>query len=361
MTQEKIEAITTAFKDTDITAKSFNEYSLFSGLDLNDDVWPLRAWAIEKGMKEAKFKDIHRRWRISGTLGGNPGTVEDYVKLYVAKESITVRFNGLLDTPRVGSVASYIDIVSLGRDLRLLNAKLEIGFKDNRIEDALNKWLEDSKQARLEAAFQTVCSDQPVCGEGDWLRLANALADTNVISANCVARILQTAIWQVKRKLADDPAFPVHDHLMPILCGPQGSGKTQVTMKFFSPISDLVAPTNFTEITDGRNFDLWGFPVLFLDEMEAADRSDVEAIKNAITRSEKSGRTLYTGATNTVRNRATCWGCTNGTVGDKIADPTGLRRFGPIHVKHAPTAENVASGLPVVDWGTINSIDYSAL
>lgn len=358
---EIIESIKSTFDQVDLTSSNFNSLDLFTAFEADDDIKPLRRWAIEKRMKADDFDRAYRYWRVTQTLGEYPETVEDYVRLYVARNLITARFDGLLLAPSNGAVAANPDMAGLERDLRLMRDKVSLPFKDRGIADAVSKWLAGARQARLEAAFASIVSNEPVDADADWITLCEAIADTDKMSAVYVARVLQATVWQVKRKLADDPDFPVHDHLMPILCGPQGSGKTQATMKFFGPIADLIAPTNFAEVTDGRNFDLWSFPVLFIDEMEAADRSDVEAIKNAITRPIKSGRVLYTSSTSTTRVRSTFWGCTNGTLGDKITDTTGLRRFGPIMVKHAPTPANEAAGLPTVGWEAINGLNYHRL
>lgn len=361
MKNDKLEAIQAMLADTDLSAKSFNPAKLFNGFDPDDKVHDLREWVIEKGLDAKAFDKAHRAWRITETLGGYPATVQEYVDLFVAKYGITAKFNGLLEAPKTGAVANHPNVEKLGRDLRLLSGKLTLPYKRDDIADASSSWLWDVKAARLEQAFAHINVAESIDADADWLRLANAIADTNEVSAGYVVSVFKSAIWQVKRKLVDEPDFPVGDHLMPMLTGPQGSGKTHFTLKFFSPLSDLVSPTDFGEITDGKNFGLWEFPVLFLDEMEKAERSDVEAIKNAITRSIKSGRVLYTGDTGTVRNRATLWGCTNGTLGDKIADPTGLRRFAPIPVKHAPSQSNIEAGLSVVDWDTISGINYQTL
>lgn len=361
MTPELLNSIKSAFEAANLSAPEFEAGTLFTGLSEGDDIRKLRAWALSRGMTADTFDRASRRWRTAQTLGSVPATVEEYVGLYLDRHSITAQFNGLIDAPRAGGVADYPDIGSLGRDLRLLSASLKLGFKDRPIADALDKWLSRAKHARLEAAFAAVVAPVPVDAEAEWERLADAMADTGAVSARYVASVIKAGIWQVKRKLADDPALPVYDNVMPVFTGPQGSGKSNLCRLLFGPVSDLVAATNFAEITDGRNLDLWTYPVIFLDEMEAADRSDVEAIKNAITRNTKSGRLLHTNSTATVRVRSTFWGCTNGTLSDKIADSTGLRRFAPIPVKHAPKAENIAAGLPVVDWDVINGLDYVKL
>jgi Virulence-associated protein E len=361
MKKEQLDSIKTIFAHADLTSKSFDLRQIFSSLDIDESVAPVREWAATRGVKDAAFDQAHRTWRIVKSLGSVPKHVVEFVEHYVSRNGIAAQFNGLLNAPKNGIVANHPDIESLTRDLRLLSRKLSLGFKNDAIADGVSAWLSAEKHKRLNSAFVSIVATSPVNADLEWRALADAIGDPAKQSANYVVRVLQTAIWQVKRRLADDPDYPVQDHLMTILSGPQRAGKTEATQAFFSPIADLVAPTNFAEVTDKTNFDLWSYPVLFLDEMEAADRSDVEAIKNAITRPIKSARILYTGMTGTIRVRSTLWGCTNGTLGDKIADTTGLRRFGPISVKHSPTPANVAAGLPVMDWATINGTDFTLL
>jgi len=317
---------------------------------------------MEKSLKKERYDEAYHVWRVSKILGAYPTSNEHFVSLYAGYRTVNVHFNGLMVTQAKGAAIINPDSASLGRDLRLFRDRERLTqFRDKSIDDALNHWIEQCRQQRLKDAFNAITTPPSVCSDQAWIDLASAVCDPSVASVQYVVAVMKAQIWQIKRKLADDPAYPVHDHVMGILAGPQGAGKSALSMRLFEPISDLVAPTNFTEITDERNFDLWNYPVLFLDEMEAADRSDVEAIKNAITRSIKSGRPLYTNTTATIRVRSTFWGCTNGTLGDKIVDTTGLRRFAPITVKHAPNAANMAAGLPVVDWAVINSMNYLAL
>ena len=103
-------------------------------------------------------------------------------------------------------------------------------------------------------------------------------------------------IWQAKRRLA---GLDLYDHVMAILFGPQGGGKSQFWKKFFGMMPDMVTGCNFDDLTSKKDFDLWQFPVLFMDEMEKADRADIEAVKNAITKETHSDRVLFT------QNRAT--------------------------------------------------------
>src|SRR5690606_33804221 len=76
----------------------------------------------------------------------------------------------------------------------------------------------------------------------------------------------------------------ITNHLMPVLLGPQGKGKSTFVLDFLTrPVSELCASTDFSEIQDGRTAELWKHLVLFLDEMGHAAKADIDVIKNRIT------------------------------------------------------------------------------
>ena len=56
-----------------------------------------------------------------------------------------------------------------------------------------------------------------------------------------VAGVLRKFIWQVKRKMLN---LPVTNHLMPILSGPQGKGKSTFLMRFLPPVEEVAIPSD---------------------------------------------------------------------------------------------------------------------
>lgn len=354
------QSIKETFKDTNINDPGFDLKAIFSPLGVDDDIAEIRKWAESKGVPADKFNIAYRRWRIIKEIGEHPRDVEHYIELFAKSRDLTVRFDGTITGNKLGRRP---DAGSVERDIRLLAVKLGLPeriSKTKHISDAFNKFISASKDAR----FDAVLADINAAGQSEpmlWKALAESIVDTNQVSAGYAIAVLQSMIWQVKRKMAADPSFPVSNHLMPILTGAQGAGKSTMARMFFSPIGDLMYCGDFAQITDKSNFEIWRFPVVFCDEMERAERSDVEAVKNAITSETRTGRTLYSNNVSTRRNDATFFGATNGTLGEKIVDTTGLRRFAPIPVKPAPTDENKAAGIPVADWEALSGIDWTAL
>jgi hypothetical protein len=211
------------------------------------------------------------------------------------------------------------------------------------LRHALSEWLENQREAvhrgyREKIAFQS---------GNDSLVERFVLAVTGKSEPLDVA-VIKHFIWQVKRKLF---GLKVEHHLMPILLGKTGGGKTEAVKKLLSPIGDLCDPVgDLTILEDERHsFRLAQSFVLFFDEMGFAERSAVDLLKQKITAENLSWRILGHNKRTTVRNNATFIGATNRNLSDLIYDPTGMRRFYEMKC------------LDRLDWDEINAIDYVAL
>lgn len=144
--------------------------------------------------------------------------------------------------------------------------------------------------------------------------------------------------------------YKVFDHLMPIIYGAQGIGKSEAIKKLLSPIKDLYLPAKFTHIIDERksksfeqNF------AMFFDEMQGANRVDIENIKEKITCERVAYRPLFTNDEEQVINNCSFIGATNKPLYLLIRDESGMRRFFEIKIEQK------------CDWEEINKIDYQAI
>ncbi|MFM8313665.1 MAG: VapE domain-containing protein, partial [Deltaproteobacteria bacterium] len=144
--------------------------------------------------------------------------------------------------------------------------------------------------------------------------------------------VLKHFIWQVKRKLND---LPVDHHMMPVVVGPQGIGKSVVILKLLEPIKDLVGnPPDLATLGDAKNSSfLFRHYVLFFDEMARAQRADINKLKNLISSATIEYRPLYSNSIDKRKNTATFIGASNNGVADNINDPTGMRRFWEINAR----------------------------
>ncbi|HSN14009.1 MAG TPA: VapE domain-containing protein [Anaeromyxobacteraceae bacterium] len=155
-------------------------------------------------------------------------------------------------------------------------------------------------------------------------------------------------VWQVKRKLH---GLDVERHLMPILFGAQGSGKSVAVEKLLSVIIEFTDRMgDLSCMSDDRHaYRLSESYVVFCDEMAKADKVSIDSLKNHITQPVVAWRMLGSNRTDTRPNIATFIGAANLELPDLITDPTGVRRF------YQVTCMNP------LNWKLINAIDYTAI
>lgn len=158
--------------------------------------------------------------------------------------------------------------------------------------------------------------------------------------------VLYHFIWQVKRKMF---GLKVYDHIMPIVYGPQQIGKSEAIKMLISPIKDLCVPAKFNHIIDERKSKSFerNFVMIF-DEMQDANRVDIENIKEKITSERVAYRPLFTNDEEQVNNNCSFIGTSNQPLYRLIRDQTGMRRFYEIKTSKC-------------DWEEINKIDYMAI
>ena len=161
-------------------------------------------------------------------------------------------------------------------------------------------------------------------------------------------KVIKHFLWQIKRKMFRKE---VTYHMMPVLVGPTGCGKSVSISKLLDPIEPVVyADGDFKKLVDTREaFNLVENYIYFIDEMSKANYADVETIKNKITSKMIQYRILGTNNKFTGLNNATFIGCSNSNLDEIIKDSTSARRFYQINTKSK------------IDWDTINSIDFLEL
>lgn len=154
-------------------------------------------------------------------------------------------------------------------------------------------------------------------------------------------------MWQVKTKMIiKTPSY----HIMPILYGKQGGGKTVAMNKLISPINNFRLNISMDQMTDDRYFKSMSenFVIVF-DEMQGADRADIDALKKQVTIEENDYRPLGTNDVFKVRQACSFIGATNRPVAEQIVDTTGMRRFWQLDCQDK------------LDWDTLSNLDYVAM
>jgi hypothetical protein len=285
-------------------------------------------------------------WRLRVTYGGQmlsdrPVQHPDDAGRPLAEEE--ARADWRLWSHYLIAKAREYNLERLKRDLRLLRDEDRIaGIADTSIADSVDAWFDAYRERRLPEIHGTVRFDRSAVADAEphWAMLQEA-GFGREHPPGFVAGVLRKFIWQVKRKMLN---LPVTNHLMPILSGPQGKGKSTFLMRFLRPMEEVAIPSDFKQITDDRNIDLWRNYVVVMDEMSYATRADMENTKFVITAASLSRRPMRTNSLINIRQNATFIGCSNKILAQLIQDETGLRRFVELHFVE-------------VDWEILSRID----
>jgi hypothetical protein len=139
-------------------------------------------------------------------------------------------------------------------------------------------------------------------------------------------------------------------HLMPIMVGRSGGGKTEAIKKFLQPLFTLTTFKQLNIVNDERQlFNFSKYFVVFFDEMAHSAKADVECLKNIITSDVIAYRMMGKNKNAVGNNVSTFIGASNNDVQNLINDPTSARRYYQINHQHD------------IDREVINSLDYLAL
>ncbi|EIZ86486.1 hypothetical protein WYO_0835, partial [Methylobacterium sp. GXF4] len=307
-------------------------------------------------IKAADFdKALHRK-RTIDALGLDPQTALDLVETVVQRDGIGCRYNGTLfrsgptkaklrgdeiiitpehmDDPQMRTVARMLGRKSIrfsefARRVRMVRDKLGLKFTDTQITDAADEWYEAAKRERsldlyIKVAGPLATVEEEHGFEETLIDLVERCFDLTGTSPKFVAAVLKKFVWQVKRKML---GLPVTDHLMPVLLGPQGSGKSTFIRLMTEALAEAMASVDFRMIADDRIIDIWSNFILFIDEMGYATKTDIDAVKNIITAESLSRRPMRTNTLDLVTQNATFIGASNKELNELIRDPTGARRF----------------------------------
>ncbi len=163
--------------------------------------------------------------------------------------------------------------------------------------------------------------------------------------------VMEHFIWQVKRKLMRKDVLW---HLMPILYGTQGTGKTTILADcFLSPLKEVWQKEDFRIFKDSRKW--YGFKkyyVLFFDEMRDTKNTDVENIKSFMSQGEVSHRPLHSNDMESLPNNSTFIGASNKKLHDLVKDDE-MRRFWQIDVLDK---EDIRK-----NWAALQNLDYDLI
>lgn len=212
------------------------------------------------------------------------------------------------------------------------------GFPEKDLVKAIEEYIAVKKDEALEGIKTSIkCTGENLDELKRFLIAATGECDDVELA------VLAHMIWQVKRKIFHKK---VYEHQMVIFRGAQGIGKTEAIRKIFKPLLGWFKSASLSEITDDR----WklflrdGF-VVFCDELQYAERTSVDALKNIVSADTFETRKLGTNIYVNVVQSCTFVGATNRSVSEMIRDSTGMRRFFEIESLHK------------MAWDVLNSLD----
>lgn len=375
-----MQAVLQALKDARANGDEINPNDYLSKLDPKRDNSTFADYAIANGlMTRAKFDAAmaryKRRERVQGDLGFVPEDAQDLVNQYTKLQNITLTPKGILKRKRVlniggelvdevraeeSEVAKYLYQVAtaqsetledLRRELRLLVSKHGLQFSDNNIRDAVEQWRVDARKEAHTAMMMDVqyapkTDATGAVGQQMWRDMERACFDVSETAEGFAIAVVQKFIWSVKRKAR---GLPITNHLMPVLTGAQGKGKSTFVAQLCRPLEDSMRAVDFHMLTDSKTADVWGSYILFLDEMGFFTKANVEVVKGRITSEHVPIRSMGTNYSENVQNMATLIGCTNKSLEQLIRDDTGVRRFAELQWRFD------------ADWAVMNSLDWQLL
>lgn len=313
------------------------------------------------------FDSYHKQQRTYEAIGGVPKDEYEYVELALSKWGTTMTNRQMFTIDRLptsdGKQLTKSEWESLDEAFRVflrtsdpntftlegiyyellkLRSANGINYSDVKIEQGLKAWVTKQSNEILSAKMYELSYREDRDSEGMWDALIGSI--TRHKHDECKA-VMKHFMWQVKRKMWNrHTAY----EMMPVLSGPQQSGKSTLVQRIIAPVLDHSSYTNFNEIADNRNIALWNNFILVLDEMGGSTQANLEFIKQKITGHSWSARMMRTNLDTTVVNKSTLIGTTNKQLASLMFDDTGMRRF--YEIECYP-----------YDRDVINNIDYMML
>jgi hypothetical protein len=281
----------------------------------------------------------------------------EWVEQYAELNAIDVLASGDV---RIGNGLTDLAVLALqmGSDAQRIHAP----YAHDKIARELELWLKRRRQLLVDEKKADVAFVAKNAATEQYCELL--LGSRDYPNFDLYVAGIKHFVWQVKRKLFGNN---ITDPLMPILYGKQGMCKSVFTEHLSSPLKDLSIAFRLDELTDGRGFTVVQENyVIVLDELEKAQKADIESLKSLISGSQSSGRMMRSNSVVKVRNNATLIGTTNKPVSEMIRDSSGMRRFMQIDVPEiakqaaADNAKRLLDFDVVQIWQGINENDDSA-
>lgn len=282
----------------------------------------LRAYLVtHKVCSASAFNSARYTAHVKHVLGSFPENAAELVDVIVDLYDVGAGPTGLQWTCPVTEARQHCDEMKLLQEAHRINdTVLGNKFPHGNVCRAVEYWIKSDRADDQKRRFQDVCRH----GQFDWTAFADIALEDGRVARDVQVAVIQKFIWQVKRRLA---GLPVFDHMMPVIYGLQGRGKSKFVEALTAPLGNLVSSGDFQRLGDIREVAMFEAYIVVLDEMQKATHADVERVKNVITRDTFSFRPMHSNSNVTRHQNATFIGTSNRTLDQMIHDATGNRRF----------------------------------
>lgn len=273
-----------------------------------------------------------------------------YVQIYIKQNNVTITPSGSVFSPKcINAKEVYNTLyIDYAKDVQSYNAaeREKAASKRNLCREQSDRFMSMVFQeyiSLVRAAHRERLIQSLVCENENLSLVENFVKAVTGRAAPEDVAVIAHWMWSVKVKINNK--LPTY-HIMPVFFGPQEGGKTNAIRKLLAPLEEYKLNISLDQMTDERNYASMATNyVIFFDEMERADRVDIDSLKKQITLDYNDYRPLHTNSIQRAKQSCSFIGATNRQLAEQIVDSTGMRRFWQVNC------------LPVLDWEKINNLN----
>ncbi len=246
----------------------------------------------------------------------------------------------------------------LAHELRVVGFSNQVSFVVAHLEAAVDAVKADMEiEARSQLASKLAYDPASAPGGQAALKAYAAILLYRAATPDELA-VLSHFLWLVKRHVNGQRAMY---HMMPVIVGPQGCGKTETLKQLLQAgLGSYCLTTNFQYLEDERNTPALARNfVVFLDEMAKVNKTDVGNLKRLLTQETLTYRPMRTNDELSVKNNVTLIGASNDNIESLIKDKE-MRRFYGLQVD-VEASNKMGTMERMRHWQQLDKVDMLAI